>query len=518
MAWRFLALRWRVLRNTFAEGAGGRVVLLVLGVIFGLYLGGQGLVLLANAGGGTPEDALLRTALIGTVVTVLWLLGPLIYGTDETLQPARFALLPLSRRQLATGFLTAALISVPALATLVATSGTIIAASGYGLFPALVAVLGVLLGLAVCLLGGRTLSTAFARLLTARRARDLATVLVFLLGAGAWLAWITLSDRLFTGSWTGWLPGARLLAWTPLAAPYSAWQEAANGNPVAALAKLDVGLVTVLLLAWCWGRLLTSAMTAPRAAGPSLPRGTPGELVPRWLRRVTPAGPGGAVLARILRMWLRDTRFRIALISTLTIPVALAVAWRSAPTEVITAIAGSAAGLNLVNTFGYDGPAYATHLLAAVPARLDLRARLLAIAMIAVPVVLLATVALALYRGDSAAVLPALGTGVAAFGGSAGLCAILAATTPFVPPPPDKPFSSPPGGQTRPALATYGGLVGGLALAAPVLAVALLAPAGAWLALPLGLVWAAAAAEAGVRVAGRRADRRGPEILLAVTP
>ncbi|GAA2794904.1 hypothetical protein GCM10010452_23990 [Crossiella cryophila] len=504
-----------MLRNTCAAGSGGRVLALVLGVVFGLFLGGQGFVLLANAGDGTAEDALSRTALIGTVITALWLLGPLLHGTDDTLQPARFALLPLTRRQLTTGFLIAALVSVPALATLVATSGTIVAAGAHGSFPALVAVLGLLLGLAVCLIGSRVLSAAFARLLGNRRARDLATAVVFLLGVGAWLAWTTLSGRLFTGTWAGWLPGAQVLAWTPLAAPYSAWQAAANGEVLAALAKLGVGLGTVLLLAWCWGRLLTSTMTAARASDPSRLRAVPGELIPRWL---IPSGPGGAVLARLLRMWLRDNRFRFALISSLVLPFALAFAWRSAPVELITAIAGSAAALSLVSTFGYDGPAYATHLLAAVPARVDLRARLAANAMVGVPLVAVTAVALGLFRADNTAILPALGAGVAAYGCAAGLCALLAATTPFVPAPPDKPFASPPGGQVKPALVAYGGLLGGLALGAPVLAVALLVPAGAWLALPLGLGWAAVAAESGVLLGARRVDRCGPEILLAVTP
>ena len=48
-----------------------------------------------------------------------WLLLPLVFfGVDETLDPARFALLPLRRRTLVTGMLAAALVGVPAVATL----------------------------------------------------------------------------------------------------------------------------------------------------------------------------------------------------------------------------------------------------------------------------------------------------------------------------------------------------------------------------------------------------------------
>ena len=44
-----------------------------------------------------------------------WLLLPLVFfGVDETLDPARFALLPLPRRTLVTGLFAAALIGLPA--------------------------------------------------------------------------------------------------------------------------------------------------------------------------------------------------------------------------------------------------------------------------------------------------------------------------------------------------------------------------------------------------------------------
>ena len=44
-----------------------------------------------------------------------WLFLPLVFfGVDESLDPARFALLPLRRRTLIAGLLTAALIGVPA--------------------------------------------------------------------------------------------------------------------------------------------------------------------------------------------------------------------------------------------------------------------------------------------------------------------------------------------------------------------------------------------------------------------
>jgi hypothetical protein len=47
---------------------------------------------------------------------------------DETLDPARIALLPLPRRTLVTGLFTAALVSVPVLALLIAVCGLVVTA------------------------------------------------------------------------------------------------------------------------------------------------------------------------------------------------------------------------------------------------------------------------------------------------------------------------------------------------------------------------------------------------------
>src|SRR5205814_1659330 len=132
------------------------------------------------------------------------------------------------------------------------------------------------------------------------------------------------------------------------------------------------------------------------------------------------------------------------------------------PVEVVIGITGLAMGLGVVNTFGYDGPAYATQLLAALPARLDLRARIIANGMLAVPIVVVAAVVVGLLKDDAAGVVPAIGVGLAGFGCVAGLGAVFSARMPSVPAPPEKPFSTPPGGQGPLLITAYGSLLGGL--------------------------------------------------------
>ena len=127
----FVRLKLRVMGNGF-RGQTWRVVLFVR------RAHGRALVRRHAASSRWPRPAPPTTrtsAVLGrrrsaaAVLVLGWLLLPLVFfGVDETLDPARFALLPLTRRTLVTGLLAAALVGVPALATLLATGGLVVAA------------------------------------------------------------------------------------------------------------------------------------------------------------------------------------------------------------------------------------------------------------------------------------------------------------------------------------------------------------------------------------------------------
>ena len=115
-----------------------------------------------------------------------------------------------------------------------------------------------------------------------------------------------------------------------------------------------------------------------------------------------PAGPFGAIVARESRFWWRDPRRRASLISILmasaVVPIALslgvgsvdggpsAAALGTGGLSFAVTIAGAMGGMLLANQFAFDGSAYAAHLLAAVPGRIELRARAAAIGLFAIPV------------------------------------------------------------------------------------------------------------------------------------
>ena len=123
MARQFALLKLRLVRNglrspqyavLFTIGAAGAAVMSLVGFT----------LLSALRTDAIRADA---TLVAFAAVTVVWTVLPLMgFGTDETLDPQRLALLPLRRGQLLRGLLVAALIGVAPVATTFALSGAIV--------------------------------------------------------------------------------------------------------------------------------------------------------------------------------------------------------------------------------------------------------------------------------------------------------------------------------------------------------------------------------------------------------
>ena len=182
----------------------------------------------------------------------------------------------------------------------------------------------------------------------------------------------------------------------------------------AAPVKLLITVVALgALLAW-WSRSLESAMVGAASAGKApVRRGVTGgavaQLFPRvagWARR----DRFGALVAREARYWWRDARRRANLITIavvgIFVPVMMNVSGGgfrpgrhvrgssdSSPVVVTLSMlfVGVLAAVTLANQFGFDGSAYAANVVAGVPGRVELRARMTAFSLYVVP--LLAVVA-----------------------------------------------------------------------------------------------------------------------------
>ena len=537
----FARLKLRVAGNSF-RGQPWRVGLFVLGGVIGLCYAGAGFLGSALPGlVGSTDAALLVAGLGGAVIGVAWTLLPLVFfGVDETLDPARFALLPLSRRTLVTGLLTAALIGVPAAATLIATAGLVLSAGALGgVGAALVEALGVLLGLVFCVAVSRAITSAFATMLRSRRTRDLAAVLLAVAGALLGPMQILLNRAGSDADWRRFLPLAEFAGWTPFGAPYTAGFEVASGRLWAAPAKLVIAAVAIVALMWWWSRTLESAMVGTASAGPAAKQvaaGTPvDQLYPRvlgWARR----DPLGAILAREVRYWWRDARRRANLITFAVVSLfvsaivtfggslfgtepAVEVAVTPLTFTLSMLFVGTLGAVTLANQFGFDGTAYAADVVAGVPGRIQIAGRAGAFAVYVLPLVLVVAVAIGLLAGEPGWIPMALGTLVATFGCGLAANSLLSVIGAYSLPETSNPFALKTGaGMARAFLSVLGMLVSVL-LAVPMLIGALFAgDVWLWVALPVGLLYGIGAAVLGTVVAGDVLDRRMPELLLAITP
>ncbi|GFJ79985.1 transporter [Phytohabitans houttuyneae] len=534
----FMRLKLRVMANNM-RGKAWRIVLFLLGVVFGLWWSVTGLLLLAGPGfTGSLEAAPLAAALGGSVFVVGWVLLPLVlFGVDETLDPARFALLPVRRRTLVTGLLAAAMIGIPAFATVVATSGLVITAGmlgGWG--AAATQLVGTVAGLVLCVAASRAVTSAFATMLRSRRVRDLAAILLACLAALIGPVQIGVMALAENADWERLVGPARVLGWTPLAAPYTMGIDVVEGRAWAVPLKLLITAAAVALLLRWWSRTLESAMLGAESAGPAkvaVPAGTSAvaQLFPRsmpWL----PRNRYGALVAREARYWWRDARRRAGLITFAVIGVVMPVminvgsgGLSGAASPVVISLTmlfvGVLAAATLANQFGYDGSAYAANVVAGVPGAVELRARLMAFSTYIGPLLIVIAAVVAAFLREPSWIGVMIGSLGAAYGSGLAVNLLLSLHGAYALPETSNPFAINTGSGVAKSLLGIVGLIGASAVAIPVVVATALAgdaPVWLWLAAPAGVAYGAGAAWLGTYMVGDMLDRQMPELLQAVTP
>ncbi|WP_430498902.1 ABC transporter permease [Micromonospora trifolii] len=543
----FVRLKLRVMGNNF-RGQGWRIALFVGGALLGLWFAAAGFFLFAAPGlTGNGRYAVLIAAAGGGLLVLGWLFLPLVFfGVDETLDPARFALLPLPRRTLVTGLFVAALISVPVLAVLIASFGLVLTAWSLGGWSAgLVAVVGVLAGLLLCVAASRAVTSAFATMLRSRRVRDLAAVLLAVTAALLGPLQVFGLAALREADWTRLTGVATVIGWTPLGAPWTVGIDVAQGRVWAAPVKL---LITVLalgaLLAW-WSRSIESAMVGAASAGKApVRRGVTGGAVAQLFPRVaTWAGRDrfGALVAREARYWWRDARRRANLITVavvgIFVPVLInvtggdfafedgagytAAASDSSPVVVTISmlLVGVLAAVTLANQFGFDGSAYAANVVAGVPGRVELRARMTAFSLYVLPMLGFVAVVLSFLLSRPEWIGLTIGGLVATYGAGLAVNSLISVLGAYSLPETSNPFAMNSGAGLAKGLLTLLAMLVSVVVAVPmVVAAALLGDAWLWLALPVGAAYGLGAALLGAYLAGDVLDRRQPELLATVTP
>ncbi len=554
MAWLFVKLKLRLMTGALRGNGGSvRAVGLVLAILGGLYVMPIGFGLLASLHGRPLAGDI--SVVVFTVAFVGWAVLPLLaFGTDETLDPARLALLPLSRRSTITGLVAAALTGIGPLVTFVVLLGTVAAAAAG---PASVAVglLAVALELALCVTGSRALTTAFSGLLRSRRGRDLGIVAGALLTFAVVGGNIALQRSLLIGTFgTSLGTLARIVRWAPPGMVAHAIGDAARGNYFAALPELAVGAVTVAALLWAWMTVLGRALISPdsstlasrrpaRAAAlplslPALspgPAGMPPRMVAAGLARLRPERASRALTVAVkeLRYSWRDPRRKagwlglgMAVVVTLSVsrfgtgPGGLAGV--AGPVLIVAAIyGGTIAGIQSANQFGLDGSALWLNVAATSrpqDLRADLAGKNLASALVAMPVFAVLYTALGLLTRQATYPASAFGMAACALGITLGITSVASILMPYAVP--ERRASAFGGGGTGrgclAALANFTIMVLAVVVLSPVLIMLVILHTGLWLLL-VGPGYGAAIAWAGRRAASDIGFRRLPELLTEVS-
>src|SRR5580700_3316396 len=303
MARLLVQLKLRLVLNALRSSTAAQTSF-IISTFFAFVVAVGGFYLLAQFRGLTASVDL--TTVIFTAFALGWLVLPIFaFGLDGTLDPATVALYPLRTRSLAVGLLAASAAGAWPAANLIALLGVTVGLAR-GPLGLLVAVVAVVLQVLFCITLARLVTTSMARLLRSRRGKDLGVflfipifALIELLGQvipnAAARGGITAAAFAGVDAWMRWLPPG-------LAA--HAIQDASDGHPGTALARLGLLAAVIIVLGWLWVRSLGRALvTADTATGSSQLRGTALPLARYGLR--------GAVAARF---WIYQRRQPISLV------------------------------------------------------------------------------------------------------------------------------------------------------------------------------------------------------------
>ena len=264
---------------------------------------------LRNYWDGAAQHRVL--VLVTTGIVFGWWFAPILSGgVDETIDPARLSLLPLTRQQLRRGQIAAGFIGISPLVVIVWVGGIVVGAARTWASVPFVVVCGLVVLLAA-LVGSRSLSTSLARLSRSRRGGDLAALIAVVGGsmvfAGSQLIRFLTDEQLDAA--------ARVLRWTPPGMAGEAFELAGRGRYVDASWRIAVLASVVAVAGWWWSRQLDRLLEQTADARGQRLRSDGSDLaIFGGVRRRLPRTPGGAAVARELIYLVRSPGRRAALL------------------------------------------------------------------------------------------------------------------------------------------------------------------------------------------------------------
>ena len=522
----FAQLKWRLVTSRIRSVRGGTRAWMIVGWCVAallLVLVLVGLAVLRTQ----PELARTLVTTLFTAQFLAWGLAPLIaFGIDETVDPARFALLPIRPSVLQRGLLVTALIGYLPVANVVLLLGAALAlATQWWMLP--VALVAAAVQLLICVLFSRALSTAMSGLMAGRRGRDLGVMIGFAVIVGYMLLNFALNSIGRQGSGDEFGNRANSVAvglgWAPPGALAQLPGFLADGRGARAVIAMLTAALCAAVLWWWWSAALRASLTTIQSDTENAARSTgrSGRAVAR-----STTGMMALVADRNRVLAWRDPLRRVSWLMV----VFLAFGWpflviRGHGSLFAVTFPAILAGSLVADCYGTDGSGVWLHLVAFAD-RVRARGELLGHAVTVVlpgAVVLTAAVLMhAAIHGDWAWAPAAVGTTVGGLLGGVAAAGYFSARLPYAVRQSRKSMfaSSIAGQKGRTAGASLGMLGGGILTIIPAAVFAILAvtkdASFGWIALILGPLAGLVAVWISSRLASRTYLERGPEILAVV--
>ena len=518
-----IKLQLALTKNSFTQST-GLLVAKIFGIIFAvLYGAGTLIVLVAARFSDTQESVATWLPLAFSILSVVFVLMVLLFfGSDQTLDPARFAIFPVRARDLIPGMLLiGTLLSLGGIFVTVLSVGYVIASS-WTVPQTIIAGICAALGVVTMVIWSRVLVSWLAAGLSKRHTRDMAGVIfAILIIVPSLLPQIIGSMKMgnnqvteIMGSVMAWLPWG--WAW---AAP---WDVVANNWLLAAI-RMFLAVALLALGIWGWARALDRALQQPIESSGSSEKVKAHGIVDR----ICPNNVWGAIAARSLHYWKRDPRHFILIIFTLIIPVL----WfgpvifgdLNASKSVLfaaPAVATMFFGQTAFYELSYDGSALWTHIVAGIRGRDDRLGRIWAILLVLGPTVLIVQLAvLLLVPGSWQAKVGSVAATIVFAGAGLGAGSLVGSFFNVPSPPPGaNMFAKKSGGGWMAMLMFMAVAFISLVSAIPTLILVFIGQTGASIAaLPVAIITAVAIAAAGVIFGGKKLENNWPELLAQIS-
>lgn len=470
--------------------------------------------------------------------TFIWPAGVVfVMGSNELLDPGRFALYPVSAKKLLPGLLASGFFGLGGICTLILGFGLVVAWS-QSVASAVAAAVGVALGLTFCVVASRALTALLSELFRKRKARDITMIVMLLLIIGASMA-VQLIPTMADGDLdleriVAWVEGiAGVIAWTPFGWPWAIPGLVAAGEWLIALAFTVGSLALIVGLALVWQHQIALGLARPLEAGGSGEKVKSSALVDR----IFPSTPAGAVAKRSMRYWRRDPRRLMGMVSVAIMPLVMVVAVvmgvqqgtsESDNYETMLMLLtyaplflGYMTATMCVSDISYDGSALGQQIVAGVSGRDDRLGRAWAVLLIMGPVQLAYLLVVSVYTGRWDQLPVVLGLACVFVLGGVGIGSWAsgmwqAATRPAG----QNPFSRGAASSSGSMVAALVGMFFPIVIALPTIVVivaSLSQPWMPWAALLAGALTGLAVLWWGIKTGGKKLDATWPEVLQRIT-